>query len=434
MKLLIGAYACNPYQGSEEAVGWEWVMALARAHRLTVLTASFHRKDIERAVGSSDNPRFIYVEPRWWDYHPIPFWKRIENSSFKPLMNLVYTAWQRRAFRTARALVHREHFDLVHQLTYVGYRFPGRLWKLDRPFVWGPIGGLENTPWRLLPALGLRGGVYYLGRNAVNTLQRKYLRSPLRALRAAGPGVIAATEGIAQALKSVYGVDSVVLSEVVVPRDLAVGEPPRRHPGQPLVLVWSGLHLPGKALNILLRALTRLTPETDWQLQILGDGPMRGRWEGEAHRLGIASRCHWRGRLPRAQALEVMGGAHVLAISSIKDLTSTVLLEGLTLGLPVICPDLCGFSGVVSDACGIKITASTIGGLVLGLAQAIEVLAKDETRRYRMGCAAQTRARDYTWEARARTLDEIYAATLAWHAECQSLRVDGDQHTDPDAG
>ena len=30
LKILISAYACNPYKGSEEGVGWGWVTAIAR--------------------------------------------------------------------------------------------------------------------------------------------------------------------------------------------------------------------------------------------------------------------------------------------------------------------------------------------------------------------------------------------------------------------
>ncbi len=42
-------------------------------------------------------------------------------------------------------------------------------------------------------------------------------------------------------------------------------------------------------------------------------------------------------------------------ITSLKDLTSTVLLEALAQGVPVICPDHCGFADVVTGECGLKI-------------------------------------------------------------------------------
>ncbi len=414
LKLLICAYACNPFRGSEEAVGWEWVTRLAEDYEVTALTAGFNQRDIERAGGRSQNLRYLYVPDRWWDYRPVAHWKWIEQSALKPIMNFAYVAWQERAFQVARLLASTERFDVVHQLTYVGYRFPGQLWRLGLPFVWGPIGGLENTPWPLLPTMGVRGATFYAGRNLINATQRRWLKSPRLALHSAGPGVIAATEGMAKALQLFYGMSSTVISEVVAPSGLVAEAPPSREAGHPLRLIWSGLHLPGKALNLLLRALARIPVHVEWRLDVLGDGPMRETWMRLATRLAVDDRCYWHGQVPRTQAIQVMGKAHLMVISSLKDLTSTVLVEGLALGLPVICPDHCGFSDAVTSACGIKIAPKSVETLIEGFAHAIIELAEDEPRRYRMGFAAMERANEYRWEKKRNRLSQIYEETVRW--------------------
>ena len=49
-KVLISAFACNPQHGSEEAVGWGWVRALASLHDVQVITAGrFWLKDAGHA-------------------------------------------------------------------------------------------------------------------------------------------------------------------------------------------------------------------------------------------------------------------------------------------------------------------------------------------------------------------------------------------------
>ena len=63
----------------------------------------------------------------------------------------------------------------------------------------------------------------------------------------------------------------------------------------------------------------------------------------------------WHGWVERSKALEIMNSAHVFVITSMSDLTSTVILEALSYGLPVIAMDHCGFSNVLNDKCGIKI-------------------------------------------------------------------------------
>ena len=180
MKVLACAYACNPLRGSEEGVGWGWVNAIAQHHEVWVLTAKHHQKELDefsRQSAKRPHIHFVYLEEKPWHYRPTPTWIRVENSIFKPIMNWTYRSWLRSAFAMG-AQLHREiRFDLAHQITYVGFRFPGHFWRLGIPFVWGPIGGLENTPWNLLPTMGSRGAMYYGARNVVNSIHRRFLRS-----------------------------------------------------------------------------------------------------------------------------------------------------------------------------------------------------------------------------------------------------------------
>lgn len=47
IKVIVNAYACNPYRGSEEGVGWNWVRMISAFADSWVLVASYHRQDIE---------------------------------------------------------------------------------------------------------------------------------------------------------------------------------------------------------------------------------------------------------------------------------------------------------------------------------------------------------------------------------------------------
>jgi glycosyltransferase involved in cell wall biosynthesis len=416
MKVLACAYACNPFRGSEEGVGWGWVNAIARNHETWVLTAAYHRRDLEYALRRAPEKRgrihFVYVDEKLWHYRPSPIWIGIENSIVKPIVNWAYRWWLRDAFAVGFQL-HREiGFDLVHQVTYVGFRFPGHLWKLDIPFVWGPIGGLENTPWRLLPEMGARGAIYYAARNIVNSAHKRFLRGPRKAFSRAD-GVIAATSAIQAEIRKWYGVPSEVICEVGTPFEPA-SEFALRAPGEPLRIAWSGRHLPGKALPLLLSALRAV--QTDWHLDIYGDGPCRGDWQALASRLGLDSRCAWHGEVSRDEALRGLRRAHLFAITSLKDLTSTVIIEAIASGLPVVCPDHCGFSDVITDQCGIKIQIRAPREFEHGVALAISRLASDEERRRRLAAGALCRAREYSWEAKADAIDGVYRRALAAHS------------------
>lgn len=414
LRLLVSAYACNPYKGSEEGVGWGWVTTLARHHDLWVLTAAFHRADIERAVAADPERyrkvHFNYVPHKPWHYAPEGLWLKIEDSLFKPLMHLAYNAWLQDAGRMGAALHRRFGFDLTHQITYVGFRFPGHMWKLDVPFVWGPIGGLVNVPWRLLPVMGFRGTLEYGLRNIVNTIQKQLLPAPKRAFGRA-KALIAATSGVRDEIFRWYGRDSTVICEIGPPQD-NVSTIVKRDTDEPFVIAWSGEHLPGKALPLLLGALTKLDKAMEWRLDILGRGPLTKVWRQQAVSHGLDECCRWHGWVTRDKALQVVRNAHVFVVTSMKDLTSTVLLEALAQGVPVICPDHCGFADVVTSCCGIGIPVQDRELFELDLAKALKRLNADEAWRYHLAKGALERIKDFDWDRKVEQLNTIYCALL----------------------
>ena len=416
LKILVHAYACDPFGGSEGGVGWGWVNAIARDHDLWVITADFQRSNLERAFSLSpmlrSHVKFFYVCPKPWHYKQSSNWRFIENSILKPILNLSYRSWQKDAYKLARKLHKQNHFDLIHQITYVGFRFPGHLWKLSIPFVWGPIGGLENTPWRFFSVLGASGSIYYAGRNILNSLHKRFLTGSRQAFKKAHGGIIAATEGIRKEILHWYGEESEVICEIGPPAETAEDHS-LREPGEKLRISWSGLHLPGKALPLLLHALAKLPSDLDWQLDILGEGPCTNKWKSLAEKLGIIDKCHWYGWMQRDEAVGIVHGSHIFVITSLKDLTSTVLLEALSQGVPVICPDHCGFSNVVTETCGIKLPLRSLKQFEADLASAILQFADDEGRRRRLARGALQRIKDFSWEKKAAAVDAIYRRMLA---------------------
>ena len=202
-----------------------------------------------------------------------------------------------------------------------------------------------------------------------------------------------------------------------------VGPPPTvatdhslREPHEPLKLIWSGLHLPGKALPLLLRALAKLPVQVYWTLDIMGEGPCTAKWQRLARKLSINTRCNWHGWLPRPKAISMMHESHVFIITSLKDLTSTVLMEALSQGVPVICPDHCGFSDVVLEECGVKIPVGSPRQLISDFTKAVKTLALDETERRHLAKGALRRIQYFSWDKKAKKIDAIYRRAVRGYA------------------
>jgi hypothetical protein len=155
MKILISAYACDPGQGSEPGVGWNFVNEMSRHHELWVLTQSDGRLEIERELQENPNPNlhFLYFEPFGWQ---LDLWKA------KAEIQLHYYLWQIQAYFVGRRLHHQVNFDLIHHVTFVKYWSPSFLSMLPIPFLWGPVGGGEAAPKPFWKDFSLRGKVYEL--------------------------------------------------------------------------------------------------------------------------------------------------------------------------------------------------------------------------------------------------------------------------------
>lgn len=105
----------------------------------------------------------------------------------------------------------------------------------------------------------------------------------------------------------------------------------------------------------------------------------------------------WYGWVDRSKSIEIMKSCDVLCITSLSDLTSTVLLEGLSYGLPVIALDHCGFSNIINEKCGIKIPIHSQSQVISDFAKAIDVLSADERYLEQLSIGANNRAKEFGW-------------------------------------
>jgi len=406
LKILVSAHAFSPVRGSEFAVGWNYVRAIASQHKVWVIAEDTPRKETEQYlrqhpdVMSNITIQYIKWEPGWFNF------------ILEPVRSyLIYRQWQWKTYRLARALDAQIDFDLVHQLNCIGFREPGYLWKLGKPFVWGPIGGLTFFPLRLLNAVPFRSRLFFVLKNLSVTWSMYIARRPRRAA-AAARAIFAATSDVADRVRKLCSRDATVSCEVSVP-DLELRPPVRRGPEEPLRIVWSGSCEPRKALNIVLLALGQLKRSTiDWRLIIVGDGPLFGNWKELASSLGIGDFCSFLGKVSRAEVLSTMASGHCFVQPSLYDATTTVLVEALAHGLPVICLDHMGFKDIVTVECGIKIPPNTVDQVIQDFAKAIKAIGLDEDRRYEMAISAQKASLRLTWQQKKEFINTVYKRVL----------------------
>lgn len=399
MKILINCYACSPYKGSEPGMGWNFVKSLCRLHELYIITESKFQQDLNR---------YFEEHPEEKPFYHFYF---IEKKRHKKLRKIwppsyywFYKAWQKKALILAQTLDLKENFDVIHQLNMVGYREPGYLYKIKKPLVWGPMGGFNITPWRLLPSMGIYGTLFYGFRNLINLYQMHFSKRVTKAI-SHSKTVICATNDDANTIKKLWNKTGIVIPEVgfipiIQPTNIAY------RTGN-LKICWSGLHIPRKSLNLLLEALAICPLNNKIELHVIGEGVCTTKWKKLSTKLKLTN-IHWHGWIIKDKALQIMQKSHLFVITSLSDATSTVLLEALSLGLPVITLNHLGFSNVVTNDCGIKIDIISKQQIVKDLSNSIENLYYNETERIRLAQGALQRSADFTWEEKAAQISSIY--------------------------
>jgi glycosyltransferase involved in cell wall biosynthesis len=394
-------------------VGWQRAAEMAKHCEIWVITEECEFRDnIERYLcesGPEDNlhfrfvPRIIASERTW----------RIL-SELRPLYYLAYKVWHKRAYRVALDLCTEVHFDLVHQSTMCGFREPGQLWRLDVPFIWGPVGGTQNYPWRFLLQAGPVPAIKECARSAINNLQMRFTRRVQKASKRAS-AILTAIPAGQRYFERFHGVDAACMLDVGVNR---VVPEPRRYRGRsrPLRLLWSGYFEHRKALQLLLYALAKIPEGTEYELRILGRGPRQKSWRRLARRLEVDDRCSWLGWVPYDVAMKQNAWADVLVFTSLRDTCGTVVIEALSQGLPVICLDHQGAGFVVTDRCGLKVPLTTPSEVISGLRDAIVKAASDNDMLEVLSQGAIDRAREFLWQIHGKRLAKLYGEVIEEHS------------------
>jgi glycosyltransferase involved in cell wall biosynthesis len=154
-----------------------------------------------------------------------------------------------------------------------------------------------------------------------------------------------------------------------------------------------------KGVDVLLRAMRDVKEE----LLVYGDGPDRKRLEALSAELGVSGRVKFMGKVGPADVRLCMAKGRVFVLPSVEgEGLPNVILEAMSVGLPVISTRIAGIPDVVKD----KKT-----GLLVeprdheGLAGAINRLLRNEKLRREMSRNCIREAKKYSWKSTVKTFE-----------------------------
>ena len=182
-------------------------------------------------------------------------------------------------------------------------------------------------------------------------------------------------------------------------------------PSESFVLLFVGLLVPVKGIDVLLEALSPWRDQSGWKLYIVGDGPLLAALKERCAEEGIASQVHFVGRRSSQEIPQWMQAADVLVLPSHSEGRPNVVLEAQASGLPAVATRVGGTPELIREGeAGLLVEP----GAAAPLREALEILREDGPRRREMGAQARAHIEsgEHSWEHSAATLHALYRSVL----------------------
>ena len=401
MKVLISAYACEPNLGSEPFLGWRWVMEIAKHHSVWVLTRDNNSRLIEeelRATGNPYNVQFIYVGLN----KKLTFWKKGRRG-----MKLFYTLWQRKAVRVAKALNSKERFDLVHHITFGAYTQPTYMYKLDIPFVWGPLGGGEKMPLIKGRKIDFSSKLYEFMRNLQISVTNllPYARSAMEKASA----IIVTTEETKQCFPKKYHNKITIMQSLGIDEEFIQGNIGEKSPRKIRILM-VGRMIGWKGFDIGIAAFKKLLSKHDnIELHLRGNGNLKERLKRSCGELLNTKIFFCEDYLDYKDMYGFYAKHDIFLNCTLHDSGCLALLEAMSAGLPIVCIDVGGPRVLTEASYAEKVSPKPYHDLVSDIAGALEKLIVNEELRKEMGIKSKQKVlSSFMYNQKYETIEKRY--------------------------
>ncbi len=417
MKILVFAFQLSPYKGSECAVAWDYITSMSKSHEIHVIYGScegFHDIGNTEAVEDYtkkhrlDNIIFIPFKPSFktknWKYNVFETY----------MFYREYKRYHKEVFTFVQTYLQNVDIDIIHYLGPIGYHEPGYLWGLDKPYIWGPIGGFSNIKFKLLPASFSMLGALNLIVKAILNIIQCYTSIRLRkAINKSTIVMASTTENRRKILAISKNANVGYLPENCIKSFFPLNED--KFLTSVIRLIWIGRTDSQKGLPILLDALALVKArlgDIPLQVDVVGYGPLQSKMVDYVKKNHISEYIVWHGQVERQEVYRLMNNAHLNVITSLNEGNPTIIWEAMSVGVPTMSLDHCGMHDTINENNGIKVPVMDYKSTVSRFARELTDIITNPIKLKELAQGVLDSREEHSWEKRSAKFEDLYQIAI----------------------
>lgn len=328
MNILLSAYSINPYKGSENAVGWNWVLTLSQKlpnSTIYILTRTYNEDDTRKGIEEFGlkNVKLIIVEvPKALD------WFREKHSAFH---HAYYILWQKVAYNWAKSSGIK--FDVIHHISMGNYRITGQMYKIkDAYTIFGPVGGGQTTA----PALRSyynSNKLYENFRNSVNRAFSKFnfYKKQINAF----DKVYAVNDETKNAIETAAHINCEKLCDIAISKDMQNLDIHHENKDE-VEIIYLGRIIELKGIMLLIDVIKNIKTDKKFHISLYGEGELEEQAKRKIDEYGINDLVTLKGKVDYTEIADIYKNADAFVHPTLRDSSGAVFVEAMANKLPIV--------------------------------------------------------------------------------------------------
>lgn len=415
LRVLLLAEAANPEWVSVPLEGWSHSKAIASMTDAHLVTQIRNREAIER-TGWVEGREFTAIDS---EAVAKPLWKMASMlrggagkgwTTVTAVEALSYYWHERLIWKKFGERIRAGEFDVVHRVTPLSPTTPSliarKCARAGVPFVIGPLNG--GVPWPKAFDSARRKE-----REWLSYVRNVYKLMPgYRGTRKHAAAIVIGSGDTWSQMDSRYHEKCVYVPENAI-------DPVRftlrrtRRAEKPIRCVFVGRLVPYKGADMLLEAAAPLVRSGAVMVSVIGDGPQMGELKVFVEREGISGGVVFEGWVKHAELQQRLIEADLFTFPSIREFGGAVALEAMAVGLVPAVTAYGGLRELVTERTGFLVEMGQREAIVAAFRRVLEQVSENPGLiEERVGPALRRAHEQFTWEAKARMVLEVYRWVL----------------------